>query len=386
MDKLLTTIKGVDPDNLFAYSTLKIVTIRDRRLGMLHYLLQLGIFIYIIVWTIIIQRRYLLSEIPFGSIRSTLQEPAWIDASTVPYCLQQQPKYVNRNNYNCTYMLGRDSQYPPAEKDSIFVTTRIKDIYLAPPPNCTSGVSATGVPTDFACAPSTTASSTTRYYIAAVEKYTVYIEHAVYGQITDITATNENLKGTLTFNDGSEDLVFGPGSNVRKGTGDVFAVDLLLKAAGISSLDSDSTINAANTMRYDGLLVLVAINYENRQSDVSSLKYRYSLHVLPGVDVVNMEPSTVVDGQVFQRSVYGIRFMFIVAGTIGKFDFPTLLTSVVSGLVLLKVASTIVDLLLLYAMPDKSIYKKHKYEMTEDFSEVRQANKDAKKAAEGDDL
>jgi len=83
------------------------------------------------------------------------------------------------------------------------------------------------------------------------------------------------------------------------------------------------------------------------------------------------------------------------SGTIGVFDFPTLLTSIVNGLVLLKVASVIVDLMLLYVMPEKSLYKyvrgeqlypiifiyllashiifcrKHKYELTEDFSDVR---------------
>jgi hypothetical protein len=37
-----------DPDDVFAYSTIKLVNIRDRYLGLLHHVFQLAVVIYII--------------------------------------------------------------------------------------------------------------------------------------------------------------------------------------------------------------------------------------------------------------------------------------------------------------------------------------------------
>lgn len=39
-----------DPDDWFAYSTIKLVSVRDRYLGILHYAFQIMIFVYIIVY------------------------------------------------------------------------------------------------------------------------------------------------------------------------------------------------------------------------------------------------------------------------------------------------------------------------------------------------
>jgi len=380
----MTKVKAMDPDDLFAYSTIKLVTIRDRRLGILHYLFMLAIFVYIIVYTIIIQQRYLKTEVPFGSIRATLREPAeFVDAATIPYCLQNQASYQGRENYDCAYMLGRDSPYPPAPIDNIFITTRIKDSIYQPPPNCTTPPSITGLPTDLNCAPSTTSSIDTRYWINDVEHYTVYIEHAIYGEVTDITATNSGLKGALQFPDGST-IEIANGGPYRSGTGDIFTVSDVLDAAGVGSLDGVSSVDPANSKRYDGVFIIVVIEYSNRVSDASEFKYKYYLRVLPGLDVIAQEPTTVVNGSTFGRSRYGVHLMFVVAGTIGVFDFPTLLTSIVNGMVLLKVATTIVDLLLLYAMPEKDIYKKSKYELTEDFSDLREMKKQNKQHLDTD--
>eukprot|EP00026_Physarum_polycephalum_P013184 Phypoly_transcript_13561.p1 GENE.Phypoly_transcript_13561~~Phypoly_transcript_13561.p1 ORF type:complete len:111 (+),score=13.18 Phypoly_transcript_13561:633-965(+) len=63
-----------------------------------------------------------------------------------------------------------------------------------------------------------------------------------------------------------------------------------------------------------------------------------------------------------QRNWYGVRFVFLVVGQIGVFDFPTLLTSLVNGMVLIKLATVMVDMLILYIMPEKQEYTKHKFE------------------------
>eukprot|EP01133_Synstelium_polycarpum_P012304 gene12304-14431_t len=63
---------AIDWDSLFAYQTVKIVKIRDKRLGILHICFMLAIVIYIAIGTIVLQKRYLATELPIGSIRTSL--------------------------------------------------------------------------------------------------------------------------------------------------------------------------------------------------------------------------------------------------------------------------------------------------------------------------
>jgi hypothetical protein len=61
------------PDALLAYSTVKIVRIQDRRVGLVHYAFLLGIVGYIVGFTILFQQRYLLLQRPVGAVRVSLQ-------------------------------------------------------------------------------------------------------------------------------------------------------------------------------------------------------------------------------------------------------------------------------------------------------------------------
>jgi len=383
MGAVKSKIDAMDFDKVFSYSTLKVVTIQDRRLGFLHYGFQLGIFIYIVVYTIVIQQRYLRTEAPYGAIRSTLQEPLppWNPATNVPYCLQNNATYNGRNNLNCAYVLGQDAVYPPAAIDSIFITTRIRDTYYTTPPGCTSTY---GVPsTDVACAPSTASTISSRYYVSGIENYTVYIEHAIFGQTNKIAETNGGLKGELILHNSTKTIKF-----EDKRPADIFSLQTILDASGLSSLEVPSNVTAGQNCRYDGVLILGVIKYSNRQRGSSQLKYSYEFFVLPGSDVVAQEPTSinVGTGQTYARNRHGVRILFVVTGLIGRFDFPTLLTALVNGFVLLKVATTIVDLLLLYIMPQKDIYKKHKFEVTEDFSDVRAMNRKASLKGNGAEM
>ena len=58
-----------------SYSTVKFVTIDDKRLATLHYLFQLCIFLYIVVYQIIGNLGYADSSEPVGSLRLSIQPP-----------------------------------------------------------------------------------------------------------------------------------------------------------------------------------------------------------------------------------------------------------------------------------------------------------------------
>eukprot|EP01110_Echinostelium_bisporum_P009751 TRINITY_DN34006_c0_g1_i1.p1 TRINITY_DN34006_c0_g1~~TRINITY_DN34006_c0_g1_i1.p1 ORF type:complete len:371 (-),score=117.97 TRINITY_DN34006_c0_g1_i1:14-1126(-) len=366
MNTIKAKLSGMDLDEVFAYSTLKIVTIRDRRLGFLHYAFQIAIFAYIIIYTIIVQQRYLKTETPIGSIRATVRTANYANASTLPYCSQNQPSVNGFANSPCAYQQGYDITYPPAPIDSIFITTRIKDSFYLSNPSCPDP------PTTLDCAPSTTPNRSSMYYVAGIEDFTIFIEHSVFGEQIDIATTNGagGLKGTIKFANDTSSVFEG------KRDGDILYLPDLLEAANIDTLDTESGIG--KSLRYDGLLVLGVIKYSNRQSHPKELKYTYDFKALKGSDVVAMAPSVRTSDGFMQRTVHGIRILFLVTGSIGKFDFPTLLTSIVNGFVLLKLSSTIVDLLLLYVMPEKDLYKKSKFETTEDFSDMRNDRKSKK--------
>jgi hypothetical protein len=350
-------------ESLLSYATIKIVVIKDWRLGAIHHGFQLVILLYIIVYMIVIQQRFLRTEQPYGSVRSTLREPSnWTDATALPYCLQNQPRQVNDagdfTNYNCIFALGNDVTYPPAPQDSIYASTRVKQTTYRLPPNCTSGVRD---PRSVACAPKIVGSSES-VYVADIEDFTVFMEHAIYGQINNIATTNNNIKGELHYQGRSEDdyeLLSGPRA------GDIFTLRKVLEAAGVPSLDVPSGVGG--TYRYDGIEIVVIIKYANRASNAKELKYSYTMNVVPKVDSVAYEPSAVVnatDMVVTKRN--GIKLIYIIAGTIGVFDFQTLITNLVGSIVLLKAATTIVDILMEYVLPEKLRYKSHKYEQSDD--------------------
>ncbi len=156
-----------------------------------------------------------------------------------------------------------------------------------------------------------------------------------------------------------------------------------------------SGLSGGNSLRYDGAFIVGIVYYQNSITNVKKFTYKYAfspyfvvdfalirfflfrydfVHV-PYVEAIGQGPSVQVPGGLSQRSWYGIRVIFLVVGmpnqlrklaqvvadkylvgTLGVFDFPTLLTALVNGLVLLKVATVVADALLLYFLPLRSIY------------------------------
>lgn len=65
MGGIISTLKTKDYDDIFSYNTPKIVKVRDRRLGIPYYFFMIVIFVYI-VYTVIVNQRYLITESPGG--------------------------------------------------------------------------------------------------------------------------------------------------------------------------------------------------------------------------------------------------------------------------------------------------------------------------------
>jgi len=354
MGTISTKLQRVDWDKFFEYQTVKYVTIQNKKVGITHYILQFAIFVYIVVYTIIYEQRYLNLESPYGSVRATLREPdEWIPASTLPYCLQNSSSVNGFKNYNCTYIPGIDAVYPPGTVDSIFISTRGKDQFYAAP-NCSD-------PFSLDCIPSKTPNSTVRFYSAGIEEYTLFMEHAIFGRQNQLLISNWECEGVIMYKNGSK-FTF---TDLNR-TGDIMTIRTVLDAVGVASLDDASGVG--NSLRYDGLLVIAVVTYNNYVLHPTKFHYTYQFFSVPLQDVISMQPSYSVPGGTLQRNWYGVRILYLVVGTIGNFDFVTLLTSLVSGMVLIKVATVIVDILLLYFLPEKKLYSKHKFEYAEEYN------------------
>jgi len=354
---------NVDWDEFFSYQTVKFLTIRERKLGIIHHILKILIFIYIVLYTIIYQQRYLLLEPPYGTIRATVQEPkTYEDFNEMPYCAQNQATYNSFTNQNCTFLRGTDLTYPPGQLNSIFISTRIKDTYTEYTGCQLPYYNGGPVPVLPTCPPPATNLATPRYFLASIEDYTVYMEHAIFGRQNEILVSNVDCDGKLLFRNGSSQSI---SFTDKSRTGDIVPLQTILNAADVSSLDAAS--GRGSSFRYDGAALVAVVEYENSVTDPKKFYYTYKFYLMPNQDVVNMQPSqaTIQAGVSVQRNWYGVRIIFMVVGAIGAFDFPTLLTSLMSGLVLINVATVIVDLMLLHIMPAKKTYAKHKFDVAE---------------------
>jgi hypothetical protein len=78
----------LDADEVFAYNTVKLVRVKDRYLGILRLLMLLGIFLYIFVFVLIVQQKYLELEDPVGTCNTSLMFQGPVNVSSFPYCTQ----------------------------------------------------------------------------------------------------------------------------------------------------------------------------------------------------------------------------------------------------------------------------------------------------------
>jgi len=73
-------------------STVKVVHVNDKRLGILHYCFLFLIVMYIVVYTLLMNKAYLLTETPMPSFRLSLRRAdAPQPLADLDYCLQTQP-------------------------------------------------------------------------------------------------------------------------------------------------------------------------------------------------------------------------------------------------------------------------------------------------------
>ncbi|RUP02119.1 hypothetical protein BC936DRAFT_140644 [Jimgerdemannia flammicorona] len=352
-----------DWDEILAYQTLKVVRVKDARLGVIYYFLEIGIVVYIIV-QLILSQGYLEKEPPVpGAIRVSLRAPSQLQ--TPAYCNAQQP---------CLYWSGNQILYPSDSSDSAFLTTRVIMSQYAPRPNCNFILSTS--PSCIYEAQNAT-NVTSPMYIADIESYTLMIEHSIRGKATSLGLRNGLLDGVLKSRNGTVIATYKNSTNNPHVDGDIITVGDLLMASG-TDLDSKSYAPGADranneTQRSAGIVIVIVINYSNSPSNLDQITYEYLPQMIVGNEykVLEVDDTSSANGAVTVLNRHGV------------FNFVSLLINLIAGLALMKVATTIVELLMLQLLPQRNHYKESKFEHTEDFSNLREQIKEQKRETEG---
>jgi hypothetical protein len=393
-----------------SYQTVKLVQIDDPKLGLLHYVLMLLIFVYVIVWNVIGKNGYLSFEPPVGTVRMQLQAPT-IDSDGHPCdptdsgCMYNFTP-VNKLSYcNTTstvvargddvtsgaserfkakslpcYLLDElEVVYPVTGGSPFFVTTRVTDSYelnaCEEPPSNTSNP-------PFNCPRTFAQANHTAYYTGDIERFTLLLDHAVRSPtVPSLQADSAQMDGALLGPNG----LLTP--HVTKEGIDFFTIGELLgaveQAGGTFGYDLDgpsSVQGSSNSTRYDGMIMLLSIEYSNAKmwsGTTKEISYTYHVSVISGTKSkvqqqiitdwatpeASMEPRPSAR---ISRDRHGIKIVVLQTGELGHFDANALLITLTTSLGLLALSTTLVDQLAIRVLRRKEVYKEAKIEVVGD--------------------
>jgi len=350
-------------DSCCTYDTLKTVRIQDKRLGCIYYSLVLATAAYILS-NLFGGNTYLLYDDAIGSIRLLLVHYNHdTNITALPYC-NSDP------GVTCVVMDEHDVRYPDIDTNQLLLTSFISETHEKRSTACDDGT----------CNPNELFIVTDKYeyYIPDVEDYDLHISVAAKSPEfcgakpeCKYSSTTRKSNGKMTFTqfDGSKKTV-----HFAQNTSDVIPMSDILEAAGLH-MDQPlpgQTISSA-PIRHSGAVVFVNAKFSNVR-DCPFLapcgKNSYSYEVQSGEDTEVIYESKLnfnddvwmgnATRTVLKRS--GIKMVFSVSGQFGRFHFQTFLLTLTTALGLLAGTTLFVDMLAVYALPQKDMYSSWKYE------------------------
>lgn len=392
----------VDWDALLAYDTVKFVTVRDRRLGIIMYVFYLAIFCYVVIYKVVFQTGYLRLSNPEGTVRLSLQPPT-VDSNgkrgcdptegppgcnldippldQLPYCLQNASKYKGMSNSNCTIWDAMDAVVGSSGQSQLFVTSRVTESEQVQA--CTEKESK--------CPATYTSNSTQKpLYIAGIERFTLMISHSVR---SDGESTIGDDSSRLNKDKANGAIKTCKGTSIKPQLTSIkeayFTIDELLHAAASSfecsaeesiGLDLDNRTSASSTSasgpssyRYDGMVLVVRIVYSNYRewsgvyTGKSSIRYHFEVRYIDGTKAKQYQIIYGADTMTRKlRNRHGIQIIVTQEGHFGVFDWTMMMVQLTVSLSYLAAVSVIVDYILLYFLPQRRYYHASKYSKTKD--------------------
>jgi len=316
---------------------------------------MLGILAYVIVFSIIVEKGYQMTDFPVGS--------SMIKVKGVGY--------QNRGGVLVPYD-EHDVVIPALEPNGVFLTTNAvltagqtrstcgEPGLLCSPENgnCLDLVNQTtayGIATGV-CLPSNLCEVNAwcpieddtfqeANVINGVDQFTVFVRSNVEFQKFGISVAND--KGTeVTFNY------------------NLYSLEMMLAATGYTYDD----------VKAEGAMLLGIVNWDcnfDKPADECDPEFEFirlddpNSPLSSGFNYRYVEYTRQGDGTLTRdlTKAHGVRIVFMEGGEAGKFDIVTLTVNLGAGLALLGVATLLCDIIVLYFLPQKQMYKDHKYEL-----------------------
>uniref|UniRef100_A0AAV2JFD6 P2X purinoceptor n=1 Tax=Knipowitschia caucasica TaxID=637954 RepID=A0AAV2JFD6_KNICA len=360
-------------DFFFEYETPRQVLVRNRRVGVVCRLIQLGVLAYIIGWVFIYEKGYQSTDTAVSSVFTKMKgvgytnvegvEKVW-DVADYVFPPQGDASFVVMTNYIITegQSLGKCPELPGKH-------------------NCTSNTDCEGG--SFKRSMTGICDNTTKTcevlawcpveddhhipeppLLMSAENYTLFIKNSVTFPIFGVTRSN--LVEGIDAHYISKCLYHPEKSPLCP----------IFKMGDIISL---SGFNFETIAKVGGAIGIVVDWTCNFDLDVRHCKPKYNFHGLYGnPDEKDKARASVgynfrfarhyFEDKVQKRTllkVFGIRLDIIVQSLARKFDVIPTLTAIGSGVGIFGVATVVCDLVLLYLLPKRQFYKNMKFKYTD---------------------
>jgi len=352
-----------DLDEIFAYKTIKVVKMLDRRLGFLFYTIQVLVLIYILVFVFAMNQGYLASEISIGQVSVRV-----IGAT-----------YSKVNGLNVPYD-AIDMRQPSIENGAVFIATKI-DMIRQERGTC--------VNPEYPCA----INGDCPAIVGVSEQICTNGQCMMHGWCPGIDPSNDNavtvrlehpedvilwFRSSISFPTLSANATFStmnhedPVFSEAHGATDAWTLKELINLA-------DGPLGA---IKEDGALMSVRLEWTCRTdtgdgcdapiphiSRLDEGKVRgFSYHTAHYIREPSLDMSR--DKRVLMEMT-GVRILVASKGTGKQVSLMATVLQISSGLALLSVAKLATDIMMLQVLPEKEHYRKYKEELTPDFSDLR---------------
>eukprot|EP00053_Salpingoeca_punica_P014659 m.133512 g.133512 ORF g.133512 m.133512 type:complete len:401 (+) comp16513_c0_seq1:195-1397(+) len=365
--------------SIFEYDTVKTVHIRSKKVGLMFRLLQAAILLYVVLYSIVMQKGYQMVDIPSGSILTKVKGFG----------------YTNQSG-SISVWDPTDYVIPAQEEDALFILTnylltpnQTRGEWLEDPAfvtNCTSNKmcpylksSRSGLLSGTCDLPS---QGCTVLGWGPVELSARDSETQIVGNPSQLARENVlnftiMVKNNIFFSKfGTKFINVGATVNLTTCHWDPNSANdcpiMYLRQVLALSGETDFTNNGSqgNPLVVGGVfMVKLTYNCDLDKSHTCLPKYGFQRIDTSSQWGYNFRFGYYSTDSVTKRDLYkayGTRLVFVVSGHAGKFSIVPLLISLGSGLGLLSVATIIADLAVTKCLKRRQFYYEKKYEIVND--------------------
>ncbi|XP_031166563.1 P2X purinoceptor 1 isoform X3 [Sander lucioperca] len=370
---MMSQISNALSDFFFEYETPRQVLVRNRRVGVVCRLIQLGVLAYIIGWVFIYEKGYQSTDTAVSSVFTKMKgvgytniegrERVW-DVADYVFPPQGDSSFVVMTNYiitegqkmgKCPELQGKHNCSSHADCEGGSFKRQMTGVCLNATKTCE--VLAWCPVEDDVKIPDPP-------MLMSAVNYTLFIKNSVTFPLFGVSRSNlvENIDNAYISKclydptDAPLCPIFRLGDIVKLSG---FKFETIARVGGAIGIVVDWTCNLDVDVKhcipkytFHGLYGNAAETDQARAS--VGYNFRYAKHYLEDKE----QKRTLL-------KVFGIRFDIIVQSLARKFDIIPTLTAIGSGVGIFGVATVVCDLVLLYLLPKREFYKNMKFKYTD---------------------